>query len=95
MQLSGAPALRVEVKNVPVNTALTICFGDGACRPQNPVQEEVFALLDQAEIAFVVKDRVFAAVQACNSPTLLLSELQAMKLDAELLGAITEIVTAY
>lgn len=95
MKLSGAPALRVEVKNVPVNTALTICFGDGACRPQNPAQEEVFALLDQAEIAFVVKDRVFAAVQACNSPTLLLSELQAMKLDAELLGAITEIVTAY
>ena len=66
-----------------------------AAQPGNDVQKEIFEFLNQAEINFADKDRIFRLVQKQDNLPLLLSELTAMHLDKDLFGAITELLTAY
>ena len=53
-----------------------------------------FDFLNQAEIPFVTKDVLYQMIQEAEDKTLLLSQLQAMELDTELLSVLTEIITA-
>ena len=53
-----------------------------------------FDFLNQAEIEFVLKDILYQMIREGEDKTILLSQLQAMELDPELLGVLTEIITA-
>lgn len=61
---------------------------------ENPVIKDCFAFLDQAEIPFVLKDRIFNLVSTEKDRLVLLSQLQAMEPDADLLGVLSEIISA-
>lgn len=62
----------------------------------NPVQQQIFDFLNQAEIDFIAKEKIYqAARHAQETPELLLSELQSMEIIPDLSGAIQEIICAY
>lgn len=86
--------LTVEIP--PTNIEAEICIhfpGSGQLR-KNCVKDLVFHFLDRAEMEFDQKARLYETI--CNEPDKLklLAELQSMKLEAELLGALTELITA-
>ena len=60
----------------------------------NRTKERVFDFLNQAEIGFVLKDRLYQLITAGKKLPVLLSELQSMELDKDLYGALMEILTA-
>ena len=60
----------------------------------NQTKERVFDFLNQAEIGFVLKDRLYQLITAGKKLPVLLSELQSMELDKDLYGALMEILTA-
>lgn len=61
---------------------------------ENNLIEESFDFLNQAEISFDLKDLLYRKISAMEEKTLLLSELYSMELDRDLLGVLTEIITA-
>lgn len=61
---------------------------------ENDIEAECFKFLNQAEIEFVLKDRIYQKIEEAEDKTILLSQLQAMELEPELLGVLTEIITA-
>ena len=63
-------------------------------RSDNRTKERVFDFLNQAEIGFVLKDRLYQLITAGKKLPVLLSELQSMELDKDLYGALMEILTA-
>ena len=63
---------------------------------ENPVQNQIFDFLNQAEIDFIAKEKIYrAAEHSQNAPELLISELQSLDLDQDLIGAILELAGAY
>ena len=62
--------------------------------PENDTKAYVFDFLNQAEIAFELKDRLYEQIVKTDQPAMALSQLIAMDLDPDLLGAVTEILTA-
>lgn len=64
-------------------------------RPGNDVRREIFAFLDQAEISFDCKDRIFRLAERQENTAQILSELAAMELPEGLYGVLTELLTAY
>lgn len=60
----------------------------------NQTEKRVFDFLNQAEIGFVLKDRLYQLITAGKNLPVLLSELQSMELDKDLYGALMEILTA-
>ncbi len=87
--------LRVSIDGADVQSELAVCFDSSAAQPENQVDREVFAFLDQAEIPFIQKERIYRAVTGQAEPARQLAELQAMGLDTELYGALAELLTAY
>ena len=61
---------------------------------ENHISERCFEFLNQAEIEFDLKDRLYRTIQEGSDRLILLSQLQTMDLDPDLLGALTEIITA-
>ena len=61
---------------------------------ENDLAARAFDFLNQAEIAFTTKDTLYPMIRDAEDKTILLSELQAMELEPELLGVLTEIITA-
>ena len=66
----------------------------GAEEEENHISERCFQFLNQAEIEFDLKDRLYRTIQEGSDRLILLSQLQTMDLDPDLLGALTEIITA-
>lgn len=84
----------IVIKDVPVGAVLQIQCDRSAVLHENHVHQEVFDLLDRVEIEYGVKEAVYRSV--CGSRPLadILTQLYAMDLDRELLGAVLEIMTA-
>lgn len=62
---------------------------------ENLVTERMFAFLNQAEIEFELKDKIYGLVQTGKRVPVLLAQLHAMKIDKELCGALEELLTAW
>ena len=61
---------------------------------ENDIVIRCFEFLNQAEIEFVLKDILYQMIRTSKDKLILLSQLQAMELEQELLGVLTEIITA-
>lgn len=61
---------------------------------ENMVKEQIFDLLNRGEIPFMVKDEIYAVIQKKITAAAKLAQLQAMKLEDGLMGALAEILTA-
>ena len=85
--------VRVIMKDVSVNESIAIYLRDRV-RTEKEIAGRCFHILERAEIQFALKDNIFDLIEAQRDEMLLLSGLQAMKLDDDLYGALAEIVTA-
>ena len=79
-ELDSAQEIRILLRNIK--------------EKENDIAAYAFDFLNQAEIEFVLKDVIYQMVRDAEDKTILLSQLQAMELDSELLGVLTEIITA-
>lgn len=87
------PALeRVALGEVDLTDGLELRLEDVVVR-RTDVLGEVFALLDEAEIDFEVKDRAWAAAQGLDGLALV-AALHAMDLPGNLLGGLIELLSA-
>ena len=64
-------------------------------KAENDIKERCFAFLNQAEIEFTLKDKLFTLIQSKQTVTAILAELLTMDIDKELMGALVEILSAY
>ena len=86
--------LTVMLPETAVTEEITVTMTEGGLR-SNDVDGMIFDLLDRGELGCLEKEAVYALVQKKISTAAKLAELQALDLDAELIGAVSEILTAY
>lgn len=92
---AGKHRFTVTIQNIPTNAKVSfesrIC---GVCQ-KNEIEEEIIALVDQAEIDFALKDSIDRMLRESSGKEQLLAQLYAEeKMDQELFGALMEILTA-
>ncbi|ANS75714.1 alpha-xylosidase [Paenibacillus yonginensis] len=85
--------LTVMVPEVPVNVSLTVRLSD-ARLAENRVVDEVFTLLDRAQIRFQLKEQIYQLVKETSASSRVLPSLAAMELEPALYGALCEILCA-
>ena len=66
--------------------------GDQKAR-ENAVLDRIFACLDQAEIEFCQKDRIYSLIQTETRIPVLLTQLCAMEIDTKLYEVLLELLT--
>ncbi|MMZ63965.1 hypothetical protein D1872_262570 [compost metagenome] len=86
-------AIVVTLPETPVNEEIRITFA-AAGVAGNEVEREAFTLLDRAQIAFQLKERIFRVVKEASAPAAALASLASMELDESLYGALCELLTA-
>lgn len=86
--------LRIEVKAHPVTAELVVRFEDRLEIGGVSAEKRIYELVDQAEIAFDLKEQIIKMTRAEKSPLLLLSQLHTLGMEEELYGALLEILTA-
>ena len=87
-------AVVIEIPATSVKKQISIKIEKGLQQMKNSVQENCFEFLNQAEIQFALKDRIFAAIQKESRIPILIAQLQAMELDDKLLAVLVEQLTA-
>lgn len=88
--------LTITLANIRPEDTIEIRLPQNTQVAANPVQQQIFDFLNQAEIDFIAKEKIYqAARHAQETPELLLSELQSMEITPDLSGAIQEIICAY
>ena len=88
------PTVKLLIDVVPTNAELTVVFGEKNAQPHNETLADVFDFLNQAEISFALKTRIYRAAETYINPAMLLSELCAMDLNADLYNALAELICA-
>lgn len=91
---SKKQAVVVNLGQTPVTSQVQIIMNRDMQSMKNDVKERIFQFLNQAEIGFFLKDKVYDLVLAEKRVGVLLAELSAMELDADLYGVLSEILTA-
>lgn len=87
-------AVLVTIAGIPVTHKITIHTEKRFHSFRNNVLERVFHFLDQAEIAFALKEEIYRLIQKESRLSVQLAALSAMSLDSELYGALVELLTA-
>ena len=86
--------LIVEIPATDAETEKTVTFGQPLSLARNNAAEAVSRFLDQAEMEFDKKTEIDALVRSGKNPLVILSQLQAMGLDGDLVNCISEFLTA-
>ena len=86
--------LTVEIPPISVGTEICVSYPDSCRVRRNNVRELSFRFLNRAEMEFNRKAGLYETI--CKEPDgfRLLAELQSMELEPDLLGALTELITA-
>ena len=84
----------IKLPKIDTNQTIQICLENLIEVQNNQVIERVFHFLNQAEIAFHLKDSLYAMIKKEQSVAATISQLHTMNLDKDLSGAILEILTA-
>lgn len=87
-------AVIVTVPETELTKKIQVSVAKEYVSAQNQVLSRCFDFLNQAEISFVCKDRIYRMLQAHDRVPVMLAQLHAMELDAGLYGALAEILTA-
>ena len=87
-------AVVVKLPMTSVAQKITVTIPASFTYAKNRVEERCFDFLNQAEISFVLKDRIYSLIQKQKDAAILVAGLAAMDLDPDLYGALAEIITA-
>lgn len=86
--------LYVSVPETAVTKEIRISVAEDAIADENLVEKYCFDFLNQAEIGFVEKDRIYQLILSGKKVPIMLSELKAMGLEDDLYGVLMEMLTA-
>ena len=86
--------LKITVSQADACAETVITFVRKLVLADNPVKKTVYAFLDQAEMEFDIKTRIYQLVCSGKSPLVIIGELQAMDLSEDLVKCISEMLTA-
>ncbi|MDO4297898.1 MAG: glycoside hydrolase family 31 protein [Lachnospiraceae bacterium] len=84
----------LTIPETAVTKKIQVCLAAPEPVRENKAEERCFDFLNQAEIGFVLKDQIYGLIRKRSSIPVLIGELNAMRLDADLYGALLEILTA-
>lgn len=87
-------AICICLEGVSTAEQITVSVGIKHRTSDNHVIDRCFAFLNQAEIGFVLKDKLFRIIETENRLPVLLSKLSSMDVDPDIYGALVEILTA-
>lgn len=87
--------LCVEIQNRSVRENITVEFSEDILQIENQVEKEIFEFLDQAEMSYEEKERIYNEVLKQRELPILISQLNAMEIDRDIMGVLLEILTAY
>ena len=87
-------AVIICVSDVSVKQMLRIIVDSQYVECKNRVEERCFALLNQAEIEFNLKDELYKRILREKQISVLVAELNSMDLCQDLYGALLELITA-
>lgn len=91
---SDKHTLTVQVPATSVTKEIRIVIDKTLCWLKNDVNNACFRFLNQAEIAFYLKDQIYEMIQKENRLPVLIAGLHTMNLDDKLLSALLELITA-
>ena len=84
-----------ELKDVSVDEEIRIIFKEKLVLAQNRVKEQLFKLLNKAEISFEHKNKAYYSVVESDNVLSAVNAIRAHHLPAEIEGAVMEILLAY
>ncbi|MBL4936444.1 DUF5110 domain-containing protein [Clostridium sp. YIM B02515] len=84
----------ISLPAVDISTEVKVIFKEASIR-ENYYEQEIFDFLNKAQISFIIKEQIYSAVRKFKNSPKLMSELQALNLETELLEAVSEILWAY
>lgn len=87
--------LRISLPPLPVTSEVKVTFGGRPKLVGNDVKKLVYDFLDQAEMSFGQKVEIYKTVCSEKSVSVTLSQLQAMELGKDIMGCLTELLTAW
>lgn len=87
-------ALLVSIPETPVTREICIRTEKRFLSRDNNIQKRCFDFLNQAEIAFVLKENIYALIQKETRLPVLITALASLEPDKDLYGALLEILTA-
>lgn len=87
-------AVTVKLPETEVTQEVRISLRKEAESHDNHVEKRVFEFLNQAEIAFVLKEQIYELIKENRSVSGVIPKLHAMNLDQDLFGAVLEFLTA-
>lgn len=87
-------AVEIKLQKVSVLQTVRIVFHGDVQQKKNRVTERCFQFLNQAEIDFIEKDRIYSLIKTEKPAAEILTELLAWGIDRELYGVLAEILTA-
>lgn len=91
--ISSNNTIVVTCKDAVVCQELRFCFSEKMRLGTNDIVKRIFESLDQAQIDFLTKDQIYDCVCKTPEPEVI-SDLQALNLEKDLLGALCEIILA-
>ena len=106
-EIDGVPVVPDKISYNEEKQAVIICVSDVSVKQmlriivdsqyvdcKNRVEERCFALLNQAEIEFNLKDELYKRILREKQISVLVAELNSMDLCQDLYGALLELITA-
>ncbi len=86
--------LCLELVGHKVKEAAEICISTDEKQTENGIREELFGILDRAQIAYDQKKSIYETLCSANSITEKIGQLYTIPMDETVLGAILEVLTA-
>ena len=87
-------AVVVQLPEISVHQTVTICVDGSRVSVQNEIEKRCFDFLNQAEIAFTLKDELYRMIQQEKDTNILVSELCTMDMDEDLRKVLMEFLCA-
>lgn len=87
--------IELVLEGIDVTQELTVQFGDKPKLATNRVEEALFQFLDQAQIEYQLKERIYVLVKHNSDKVKIVSELHTLNLNRDLFGALCELLLAY
>ena len=84
----------IQIKDHQVTNKLEVEFIGDIKLAHNNIANRVFEFLNEAQIEFALKERIYKVITIHNNPIKIIGDLQAIDLDSELFGVLSEIILA-
>lgn len=86
--------VKVEVQEYDITSTLEVSLSvEGLLNQNTDYMEQVYKLLDQAQMSYAVKDQIYYKIRDAKDQQKLLGELRCLDLEADLFDALLEIIS--